>query len=1365
MFAALMTLFACRGENKRMEEQTLNDKAYSYFYVSIDSVDKYANLALKQAERHNGYSDEKLEAMCNLGFAKFMEMRYDSAQIVLNNVVSNSNNELFSLFADVMLMKICQRMSVNDKFYEYADRAKRRMDRIRPEANLMDKRQERIWNFTVSEYHFVQAIFNYYLRQQEEADKELIDVYDNINIVQNDTAQLAMLCFLTGNSRTLDKILDDQDAEKLFVAASLANSNKLDYILAKALTSIAEDITNSKTYRPSRLNLIREIIQVDDSITNDLLPLHMELFALDKFKKYGSLFDISQTYIAISDFYLDKKMNEEALNQMQLALEEVNKHHQSIYHDQDKLYPFELNADSVSTEMRWIGNDFICVPEWMADVREHLSIVYSALGRKEESDFNWNIRLDILEVTRRDKKVDQIYELLTKERTQLDKRFTATAIAIVFLSLAVYILVRRIRNNYKKNYLREKAQMEQEMERWREKSDNEFSFLKMREEQANCEREDNERRLEEQKERYIDKSTCMGIVYAINPFLDRAVNEVKKIKEDIQRNPDVKPMERLEYLNELIDRINLYNDILANWIQIRQGEVALNIENFNLQPLFDIMEKSKRNFMNYDLKLLVQKSQLVVKADRALTLFMINTLLDNARKFSDKGGTVTLSAKEIGQDVEISVKDEGRGVSEEDIKILTSEKVYDSTKIGSEDVKERKGFGFGIMNCKGIIEKYKKTSQIFSGCLFGVESKMGEGSRFFFRLPKGGARKILIAILGLFMATSVSLKAQQFFDTYIDNDDILVTDAWDILDEEEEQLPEDQRLLWAYHYADLMNQCNEQYRNVKIQQIQIDDDNALELPKLALQYADSACMMLNDFYIEQQPHGKLTIALMGDDMPDIQLRKSGFKTSYRTILGIRNEVAIASLALNLWDMYYYNVEIYNQLFKLVTHDEEKEKKCMAIKQQNNNMQTLFYILIVTGALALMAFYFIYYHYKIMPTFELRQILEINRRIFNNNDDSKLPQIIQQGLNEIRKNSGVALLLNKTNILMSDNAKQPDNLHQYMRKATEINQACKIDNGRTMIYPLNANGQNPIGAIAFSLDENNAEKEDDTIFRMIAKYTAVNIYFSNTRMQSINGNIEEIEDMKNRAERETNIVHVQNMVIDNTLSTIKHETMYYPNRIAQIAQRLRTQEGEEKDYQDLVNNMVELVTYYKEIFTILSQCASSQIQQPMFKRKNITIEDIENIIAKTVELKNRKAKADVKLICKNMHNENGKTAIIADQIMLHYLINNVVEAFFNENANGNLLVDFDMSQDFIKFAFYFDFVKVSQQQIDKMFYPEALIYDKEKDKLNGAQMLIAKQIIREHDDHVRRGCRISAQKQNDKDGITISFSLPAAKKHS
>ena len=1184
---ATTSMNSCQGGGRTTTEEiidSLNDRAYEFYYIDIDSVGKYAKLALDKADGIGRYSDGRLEAMCNLGFARFMNMRYDSAMIILNEVVSKSNNELMSLVADVMLMKICQRMSLNDRFYEYADRAKKRMERIRPETNIMNNRQKKIWNFAISEYHFVQAIFNYYLRQQEEADKELLDVYDNIESCKNDTAQLAMMYFLIGNSETMTKVLDEQKAEKLFQAASLANSKHLDYILAKALTSIAEDINNSKNYRPSRINLIREIIQAEDSVNNDDLPLAIEQFALQKFINYGSLFDISQTHIAISDFYLNKHENQEALEQMILALECVNRHHQNLYDDGELLLPFELTTDSISTEMRWVNSDVICVPEWMADVREHLSVVFSAMGMKEESDFNWNIRLDILEVTRRDKKVDQLYDILNRERAQIESLFTGLTIAILLLAIGVYILLRRIRGNYKKKYVREKEEMDREMQRWRERTDNDFSSLKVREEQASSEWEYNERRLEEQKWRYIDKTTCMAIVYAINPFLDRTVNEVRKIKEDIERNPNKKPNERLEYVNELVERINLYNDILTNWIQIRQGQVALNIENFSLKPLFDIMDKNKRNFANSQINLSVETNDFIVKADRALTLFMINTLLDNARKFSNKGGWVRIWAKEVEANIEISVQDQGKGISEDDIKILTGEKVYDASKIGEEggeDTKTRKGFGFGIMNCKGIIEKYRKTSPIFRGCLFGVESKLGEGSRFFFRLPKGIMRKTTIALICFIFAEAGNIKAQQFFDTQIEEETTTEDNAWGILESEEQQLPDDQCLIWAYHYADLMNQCNENYRKLKLQRLQIDDDKELELPERALLYADSACMMLNDFYLNQQPQGKLTISLMAEDMPDVQLRKEGFKTSYRTILGIRNEVAIASLALNLWDMYYYNVEIYNQLFKLVTHDQDKEKKCMQIKEQNNNMQTLLYIIVVVGILAIVAFYFIYYHNKIMPTFELRQILEINKRILNNNDDEKLPQIIQEGLNEIRKNNGVAIIINDKKVWVSENCNHSQELFDTMRKVAEIKQTVDIDNGKTRIYPLMIDGQQTIGAIAFLLAENYTEKNDGQLFQAIAHYTAVNIYYSNTRMESISGNIELIEDMKKRAQREANIVHVQNMVIDNTLSTIKHETMYYPNRIAHIAQRM-LKEDDKKHHDELVNNMEELVTYYKDV---------------------------------------------------------------------------------------------------------------------------------------------------------------------------------------
>lgn len=71
----------------------------------------------------------------------------------------------------------------------------------------------------------------------------------------------------------------------------------------------------------------------------------------------------------------------------------------------------------------------------------------------------------------------------------------------------------------------------------------------------------------------------------------------------------------------------------------------------------------------------------------------------------------------------------------------------------SEDISElqkNKGHGFGLMNCKGIIDKYKKTNEIFRVCLFRIESELGKGSRFYFRLPKG-VRKVLMLVLIAFL--------------------------------------------------------------------------------------------------------------------------------------------------------------------------------------------------------------------------------------------------------------------------------------------------------------------------------------------------------------------------------------------------------------------------------------------------------------------------------------------------------------------------------------------------------------------------------------------------------------------------------------
>ena len=53
-----------------------------------------------------------------------------------------------------------------------------------------------------------------------------------------------------------------------------------------------------------------------------------------------------------------------------------------------------------------------------------------------------------------------------------------------------------------------------------------------------------------------------------------------------------------------------------------------------------------------------------------------------------------------------------------------------------------------------------------------------------------------------------------------------------------------------------------------------------------------------------------------DSMPaELKWFHDGVRTNYDIILDIRNECAVAALALNEWDLYVYNNRVYTSLFK------------------------------------------------------------------------------------------------------------------------------------------------------------------------------------------------------------------------------------------------------------------------------------------------------------------------------------------------------------------------------------------------------------------------------------------------------------------
>lgn len=213
--------------------------------------------------------------------------------------------------------------------------------------------------------------------------------------------------------------------------------------------------------------------------------------------------------------------------------------------------------------------------------------------------------------------------------------------------------------------------------------ENGLAFISLGDERKRLEKEQyiHEQHLAENKRQNLVKKACLFIVMGIMPYIDRIINETHKLTvNNYIDNEDIKKS-KYHYIDELITRINEYNDILALWIKMKQGTLSLSIENFELNDLFKVLVKGRKTFEMKQQTLTIIPTEAIVKADKALTLFMINTLMENARKYTQQGGKISVYAEENENYVEISIQDNGLGLSVEDKERILSEKVYDSGKL------------------------------------------------------------------------------------------------------------------------------------------------------------------------------------------------------------------------------------------------------------------------------------------------------------------------------------------------------------------------------------------------------------------------------------------------------------------------------------------------------------------------------------------------------------------------------------------------------------------------------------------------------------------------------------------------------------
>ena len=1357
----------------------------------------------------------------------------NSREKYYQTVYNLTKNELELLVADIGLMKIYQRTALNKEFYDYRNSALRRMKRIAEDNNLFADRHERMrLAYARSEFYIVSAIYYYYLQQRPEALASINEVTENEELVK-DTNQLLYYHYIKGSASLCDgETLDERrlkEFDELYTTWRLATQRGYLYFEGNGVQGLANLMASSDNYeffQGRRSHALKQFGEPVDS----LLPMRLGQLALEKFRQYNDIYQIAGAYVSIGRYLNAHGKYKQALDTLACALECVNDHHRHFYdcHDSlDWLRAYD-RRDTIYVEKAWLQQKLKTVPEWISRIREQLSVTYAGLGMKEYSDYNRNIYLDILEDTRQDKELESRYQALEKEAAQLNLLLFFVIMGLILVLIFFWFFNKRskarnklhlhrlqsmldicqgitasipadaqteeditdailtaVRPGLKKLFGTEDIYIKDRKMAFAQRIgkdeqamiqvinpyvqwalDNGMTSISLGEEQRRLEKQRyiHEQHIAGNKRQNLIKKACLSIVNGIHPYIDRILNEVHKLVHLGYIHDEVIKNVKYQYIDELVTTINEYNDILALWIKMKQGTLSLNIETFELNELFELLKKGNRAFEMKQLDLVVSPTDVCVKADKALTLFMINTLAENARKYTPKGGTIKIYARKENDYVEISVEDNGRGLSPEDVAHIIGEKIYDSKAIGMndapnrEDLRKKKGSGFGLMNCKGIIEKYKKTNPIFNVCLFNVESALGKGSRFYFRLPVG-VRKIITAVLLVLSLSMVSCSRTANNDM---SQEVPADSLVSAFQEEYEFL-----LDQASDYANDAYYCN------------VEGEYAM-----ALQYIDSAMMCLNEHYGKYAEKTHCYMTLTGNDMPaELDWWNKMFNSDFHVILDLRNEAAVAFLALKQWDNYSYNNGAYTTLYKLLGEDQSLEYFCRELERSTNNkMVSILLVAILLVALCL-GYYILYFRRRLVNRWNLEQVLEINKQIFtasimptSENEEmlqreedilKNIPQqIVDNAFDAVNELLGIEQLsiavynevahrLEYASNPLKETVESKSTWKSLMQSSFE-EQTCLAENGMQALPLVVKAGSSSRCIGVLCLVRNEAQQESDyLLLELIARYVAIVIFNAVVKLATKYRNIETAQDEAHRASWEDSLLHVQNMVLDNCLSTIKHETIYYPNRIKQLIGKLRSGKLSEAEEQETVTAISELIEYYKGVFTILSQCASRQLEEVTFRRTVIPVSELSEAAEKYFR-KVRKG-ITVPVIFKT---EIVNESVVGDVIQLRFLLENLIDEALSVPVSGKITLTCAVEEDFVRFLFTDMRREKTREELNQLFYPNLTrMTTGERGELCGTEYLICKQIIRDHDEFVgRRGCRINAEPL-EKGGFVVYFTLP------
>ncbi|WP_139361819.1 ATP-binding protein [Hymenobacter sp. CRA2] len=196
------------------------------------------------------------------------------------------------------------------------------------------------------------------------------------------------------------------------------------------------------------------------------------------------------------------------------------------------------------------------------------------------------------------------------------------------------------------------------------------------------------------------------------------------------RTGDQEGLRRLpEQVRQSAQHLNGLLDNLLNWAVSQTGELAYQPHN---QPIADLLSDTIGLYRSTAEARQVSltadaPTELLVWADAHMTRTVLRNLISNALKFTPRGGSVHLSARQLALDeVQVSVADTGAGIAQEQVDALLRPLTSPPRPAAGQ---ARSGTGLGLPLCLSFVQR--------QGGQLHLDSTPGIGTTVRFTLPAG----------------------------------------------------------------------------------------------------------------------------------------------------------------------------------------------------------------------------------------------------------------------------------------------------------------------------------------------------------------------------------------------------------------------------------------------------------------------------------------------------------------------------------------------------------------------------------------------------------------------------------------------------